>query len=283
MSEETFAWSGVADVSFAADAVASDEAMKDIRLPMVTMCNIQKAYGDKPVLKNINLKVFAGDVLAIIGPSGSGKSTLLRCLCHLESIDDGYIGVLGKTYAGRDDIGGVSYVAGKAEHEILGHMGMVFQQFNLFPHMTVFENLMLAPVHVKGIKKDEAAETAMAMLKKVGLEEHKDKYPGQLSGGQQQRVAIARALCMHPDIMLFDEPTSALDPELTGEVLRTMRQLAEENMTMLVVTHEMQFAHDVANKVMFMADGVVVEAGTPEEFFDHPQQERTKAFLRSRL
>ena len=271
------------DAAFAADAAAADAAMQELRLPMVTMRGIQKSYGGKPVLKDINLRVFAGDVLAILGPSGSGKSTLLRCLCHLESIDDGYIGVLGQTYAGEDDIGGVSYVAGEAERQILGHMGMVFQQFNLFPHMTVFENLMLAPVHVKHVPRDEAEATAIAMLRKVGLEEHRDKYPGQLSGGQQQRVAIARALCMHPDIMLFDEPTSALDPELTGEVLRTMRQLADENMTMLVVTHEMPFAHDVANKIMFMADGVVVESGSPEEFLEHPQQERTKAFLQSRL
>ena len=176
-----------------------------------------------------------------------------------------------------------SYVEGRDEREILGHMGMVFQQFNLFPHMTVLENLMEAPVHVKKMPKAEAQEVALGMLTKVGLADHRDAYPAQLSGGQQQRVAIARALCMHPDIMLFDEPTSALDPELTGEVLRTMRQLADEHMTMLVVTHEMQFAHDVANKVMFMADGVVVEAGTPEQVFEHPQQERTQAFLRSRL
>ncbi len=250
---------------------------------MVYMMNIRKAYNGRPVLKDINLTLEKGDVLAIIGPSGSGKSTLLRCLCHLESIDDGYIGVVGKTFASQDDVGGVSYVHGREEKEIMSHMGMVFQQFNLFPHLTVLENLMEAPVHVKKMPRQEAEQLAMQMLQKVGLADHKDAYPSQLSGGQQQRVAIARALCMNPDIMLFDEPTSALDPELTGEVLRTMRQLAEEHMTMLVVTHEMQFAHDVANKVMFMADGVVVEAGTPVEVFEHPQQERTRAFLHSRL
>ena len=250
---------------------------------MVYMMNIRKAYAGRPVLKDINLTLEKGDVLAIIGPSGSGKSTLLRCLCHLESIDDGYIGVVGKTFASQDDVGGVSYVHGREEKEIMSHMGMVFQQFNLFPHLTVLENLMEAPVHVKKMPRKEAEQLAMQMLQKVGLADHKDAYPSQLSGGQQQRVAIARALCMNPDIMLFDEPTSALDPELTGEVLRTMRQLAEEHMTMLVVTHEMQFAHDVANKVMFMADGVVVEAGTPVEVFEHPQQERTRAFLHSRL
>lgn len=250
---------------------------------MVYMMNIRKAYNGRPVLKDINLTLEKGDVLAIIGPSGSGKSTLLRCLCHLESIDDGYIGVVGRTFASQDDVGGVSYVHGREEKEIMSHMGMVFQQFNLFPHLTVLENLMEAPVHVKKMPRKEAEQLAMQMLQKVGLADHKDAYPSQLSGGQQQRVAIARALCMNPDIMLFDEPTSALDPELTGEVLRTMRQLAEEHMTMLVVTHEMQFAHDVANKVMFMADGVVVEAGTPVEVFEHPQQERTRAFLHSRL
>ena len=262
---------------------ASAQAQPMNAAHMVYMMNIRKAYNGKPVLKDINLTVEQGDVLAIIGPSGSGKSTLLRCLCHLESIDDGYIGVAGRTYASQDDVGTVSYVEGRDEREILGHMGMVFQQFNLFPHMTVLENLLEAPVHVKKMPKAEAQEVALGMLTKVGLADHRDAYPAQLSGGQQQRVAIARALCMHPDIMLFDEPTSALDPELTGEVLRTMRQLADEHMTMLVVTHEMQFAHDVANKVMFMADGVVVEAGTPEQVFEHPQQERTQAFLRSRL
>ena len=250
---------------------------------MVYMMNIRKAYNGKPVLKDINLTVEKGDVLAIIGPSGSGKSTLLRCLCHLESIDDGYIGVVGRTYASQDDVGTVSYVEGRNEREILSHMGMVFQQFNLFPHMTVLENLMEAPVHVKKMPKAEAQTVAMNMLTKVGLADHRDAYPAQLSGGQQQRVAIARALCMHPDIMLFDEPTSALDPELTGEVLRTMRQLADEHMTMLVVTHEMQFAREVASQVMFMADGVVVEKGTPDQIFDHPREARTKAFLSNRL
>ncbi len=262
---------------------ASAQAQPTNAAHMVYMMNIRKAYNGKPVLKDINLTVEKGDVLAIIGPSGSGKSTLLRCLCHLESIDDGYIGVVGRTYASQDDVGTVSYVEGRNEREILSHMGMVFQQFNLFPHMTVLENLMEAPVHVKKMPKAEAQTVAMNMLTKVGLADHRDAYPAQLSGGQQQRVAIARALCMHPDIMLFDEPTSALDPELTGEVLRTMRQLADEHMTMLVVTHEMQFAREVASQVMFMADGVVVEKGTPDQIFDHPREARTKAFLSNRL
>ena len=228
---------------------------------MVRMRNIRKSYGENTVLKNIDLDVKKGEVLAIIGPSGSGKSTLLRCLNHLESIDSGTIEVVGETFATDDGYGSASYVSPKEERKFLGYMGMVFQQFNLFPHMTVMENLIKAPMLVQKKSREEILPLAQSLLEKVGLSDKADSYPGRLSGGQQQRVAIARALCMQPEIMLFDEPTSALDPELTGEVLRTMRQLAEEHMTMLVVTHEMNFAREVANKVMFMADGFVVEQG----------------------
>ena len=250
---------------------------------MVRMRNIRKSYGENTVLKNIDLDVKKGEVLAIIGPSGSGKSTLLRCLNHLESIDSGTIEVVGETFATDDGYGSASYVSPKEEIKFLGYMGMVFQQFNLFPHMTVMENLIKAPMLVQKKSREEILPLAQSLLEKVGLSDKADSYPGRLSGGQQQRVAIARALCMQPEIMLFDEPTSALDPELTGEVLRTMRQLAEEHMTMLVVTHEMNFAREVANKVMFMADGFVVEQGTPEEVFGNPQQERTRSFLHNML
>jgi polar amino acid transport system ATP-binding protein len=250
---------------------------------MVRMNNIYKEYDGNAVLKGIDVEVKKGDVLAIIGPSGSGKSTLLRCLNHLESIDRGTIEVAGEAFAAEDGAGHAAYVEGSRSGEILGHMGMVFQQFNLFPHMTVMENLMEAPLHVKKQKRAEVEPCCTALLEQVGLSDKRDAYPARLSGGQQQRVAIARALAMQPDIMLFDEPTSALDPELTGEVLHTMRELAEEHMTMLVVTHEMNFAREVANQVMFMADGNVVEQGAPEEFFERPQQQRTRAFLHNML
>lgn len=249
---------------------------------MIRMKNIYKKFNDLEVLKGIDLEVHRGEVLAIIGPSGSGKSTLLRCLNRLETLDCGSIEVEGEFLATEEN--GLAHYAVKEDaHRILSKMGMVFQQFNLFPHMTVLENLIEAPVHVKGMKPEEIIPVAQALLDKVGLLAKKDAYPGRLSGGQQQRVAIARALAMQPDIMLFDEPTSALDPELTGEVLRTMRHLAEEHMTMIVVTHEMAFAREVAQKVIFMADGEIVEQGTPQAFFGNPQQERTKAFLQNML
>lgn len=250
---------------------------------MLSMHGIFKQFGNVKVLKGIDLSVKRGDVLAIIGPSGSGKSTLLRCMNHLESIDHGVIEVAGKTFASDGDNGIAQYARGDAAKEILSYMGMVFQHFNLFPHMTVLQNLIEAPVHVKKLSKSEAVDIAENLLKKVGLIDKKDAYPGKLSGGQQQRVAIARALTMQPEIMLFDEPTSALDPELTGEVLKTMRELADEHMTMIVVTHEMNFAREVANKVMFMADGYVIEKGSPEDVFLHPKQERTKNFLHNML
>ena len=245
---------------------------------MVKMENVQKNFGDLQVLKDISLELKQGEVVAIIGPSGSGKSTLLRCLNRLETVDGGSIAIEDE-YLVQDG----KYVDDAAARSICGKMGMVFQQFNLFPHMTVMENLLEAPMIVKKMKREEILPVAEELLNKVGLAEKKDVYPTRLSGGQQQRVAIARALAMNPDIMLFDEPTSSLDPELTGEVLKTMRNLAEENMTMIVVTHEMGFAREVATKVIFMADGIVQEQGTPGELFGNPKNERLKAFLKSIL
>ncbi len=245
---------------------------------MVKMENVQKNFGDLQVLKDISLELKQGEVVAIIGPSGSGKSTLLRCLNRLETVDGGSIAIEDE-YLVKNG----KYVDDATARSICGKMGMVFQQFNLFPHMTVLENLLEAPLIVKKMKREEILPVAEELLAKVGLAEKKDVYPTRLSGGQQQRVAIARALAMNPDIMLFDEPTSSLDPELTGEVLKTMRNLAEENMTMIVVTHEMGFAREVATKVIFMADGIVQEQGTPEELFGNPKNERLKAFLKSIL
>ena len=244
---------------------------------------IYKNFQDLQVLKGIDLEVGEGEVVAVIGPSGSGKSTLLRCLNKLETINSGTIIIDGETLVSTNAAGQVQYAPGNESIRIATKMGMVFQQFNLFPHVTVLENLIEAPVHVQKRPVAEATRDAEALLQKVGLLEKRDVYPRRLSGGQQQRVAIARALAMHPDIMLFDEPTSSLDPELTGEVLKTMRNLAEENMTMVVVTHEMGFAKEVARKVIFMADGIVQEQGTPVEIFEHPHNERLQAFLKSIL
>ncbi len=249
---------------------------------MLKMTGIYKAYDNLEVLKGIDIEVHRGEVLAIIGPSGSGKSTLLRCINKLETIDKGSIAIKDKFLVQTKD-GAAVYASGKAEREILSSTGMVFQQFNLFPHMTVLENLLEAPMQVKGLKRSEVEPYARELLAKVGLSDRADYYPSQLSGGQQQRVAIARALCMKPDIMLFDEPTSALDPELTGEVLKTMRELAAEHMTMVVVTHEMAFAREAASQVIFMADGNIVEEGEPEEFFAAPKEERTRSFLQNML
>jgi polar amino acid transport system ATP-binding protein len=249
---------------------------------MLKMTDIHKSYENLAVLKGIDIEVRRGEVLAIIGPSGSGKSTLLRCINKLETIDKGDIAIKGRYLVQTKD-GEAVYAAGREERDILASTGMVFQQFNLFPHMTVLENLLEAPMQVKGLKRSEVEPYARELLAKVGLSDRADYYPSQLSGGQQQRVAIARALCMKPDIMLFDEPTSALDPELTGEVLKTMRELAEEHMTMVVVTHEMAFAREAASQVIFMADGNIVEQNEPEAFFAAPQEERTKAFLQNML
>lgn len=251
---------------------------------IVKMKDIRKKFGDGPeILKGINMELRKGDIVAILGPSGSGKSTLLRCMNMLETVTSGTVTIKGETLVTTDKNGKAHYVSDKEARRILAPTGMVFQQFNLFPHMTVMENLIEAPVHVKGMSKEDAIAVAEPILKRIGLYDRKDYYPAWLSGGQQQRVAIARALCMSPDVLLFDEPTSALDPELTGEVLKTMRELAAEHMTMAVVTHEMTFAREVATYVLFMADGYVIEEGKPEEFFSNPKNERTKAFLQNML
>ena len=241
--------------------------------------NIWKKFNNLEVLKGIDLEVNEGEVVAVIGPSGGGKSTLLRCLNKLETIDKGSITIDGEELC-RETSGGTEYVKNNDVRRIACKMGMVFQQFNLFPHMSVLENLIEAPVNVQKRDKAEVIKEAEVLLAKVGLSEKRDVYPRKLSGGQQQRVAIARALAMKPAIMLFDEPTSSLDPELTGEVLRTMRELADEKMTMVVVTHEMGFAREVATKVVFMADGHVQEQGSPEEIFVNPKNERLKSFLK---
>lgn len=241
--------------------------------------NIWKKFNNLEVLKGIDLEVNEGEVVVVIGPSGGGKSTLLRCLNKLETIDKGSITIDGEELC-RETSGGTEYVKNNDVRRIACKMGMVFQQFNLFPHMTVLENLIEAPVNVQKRDKAEVIKEAEVLLAKVGLSDKRDVYPRKLSGGQQQRVAIARALAMKPAIMLFDEPTSSLDPELTGEVLRTMRELADEKMTMVVVTHEMGFAREVATKVVFMADGHVQEQGSPEEIFVNPKNERLKSFLK---
>nr|WP_304502386.1 amino acid ABC transporter ATP-binding protein [Aurantimonas sp. HBX-1] len=235
----------------------------------VTMEGVDKYYGDFHALKSVDLTVRRGEKIVLCGPSGSGKSTLIRCINQLEAVQKGRIVV-----------DGIELTAGPKNVELVRRdVGMVFQQFNLFPHMTVLENCTLAPIKVRGVSKAEAQETARKYLARVRIPEQADKYPAQLSGGQQQRVAIARALCMNPKIMLFDEPTSALDPEMVKEVLDTMIDLAEEGMTMLVVTHEMGFARRVADRVIFMDKGEIVEIAEPATFFDHPREQRTKDFL----
>jgi len=246
---------------------------------MIKASNIYKKFNNLEVLKGVSLSVKKGEVVAIIGPSGSGKSTLLRCINRLELIDKGSIEIEGETMVFTDDSGITRYRPENEIRRIRRKMGIVFQNFNLFPHMTVLGNIIEAPVMVNRMKKEQAIEIADNLLKKVGLEDKRDSFPSQLSGGQKQRVAIARALAMNPDIMLFDEPTSALDPELTGEVLKVMKDLAQEHMTMLVVTHEMGFAREVADRVIFMDGGQIIEEGTPQQIFTNPQQERTKAFL----
>ena len=231
--------------------------------------DLHKSFGDNEVLKGIDLTVEDGEVIAVIGPSGSGKSTLLRCLNKLEEPTSGHV-----------IIDGVDLTDKSVKlDEVRQRIGMVFQHFNLFPHMTVLENCMLAPVRALGVSRKEAEETARGLLERVKILEQADKYPAQLSGGQQQRVAIARALCMRPSVMLFDEPTSALDPEMVKEVLDTMIGLAEEGMTMICVTHEMGFARQVADRVIFMAGGAIVEEAPPQEFFTRPRHERTRKFL----
>lgn len=245
--------------------------------------NIDVSFGDLHVLKGVSLTVEPKEVVCIIGPSGAGKSTYLRTLNHLEKIDSGKIFVDDQLLDDYDN-GKINFKMPKKDRaKVLLEMGMVFQRFNLFPHKTVLENVMIAPVHVRKISKDEAKKRAMDLLARVGLADKADEYPSRLSGGQQQRVAIARALAMEPKIMLFDEPTSALDPELVGEVLNVMKQLAKEGMTMIVVTHEMAFAREVANRVIFMESGAIVEEGKPEEIFGSPKSERLQQFLKSVL
>jgi polar amino acid transport system ATP-binding protein len=251
--------------------------------PMIDARGIHKAFGRTQVLRNVSLQLGKGEVVAVIGPSGSGKSTFLRCLNHLETIDRGHIAIEGETLASTDAAGRCSYVPDAEVRRICRKTGMVFQHFNLFPHLTVLENIIEAPMVVQGVPRDQAVARAEGLLAKVGLAEKRNNYPARLSGGQKQRVAIARALAMEPDIMLFDEPTSALDPELTGEVLRTMRQLADERMTMLVVTHEMGFAREVAGKVVFMDQGELIEEQPSADFFAHPRHARTRAFLQHML
>lgn len=250
---------------------------------MIVVEKVSKSFGSLEVLKDIDLKVTKGEVICIIGPSGSGKSTLLRCLNHLERISSGRVLIDGDVVDERVDGREQLKVSHKMVAEICTKVGIVFQQFNLFPHMTVLGNIIEAPMTVKKISKQAAIEAALPLLTKVGLEDKKDEFPSRLSGGQQQRVAIARALAMEPEIMLFDEPTSALDPELVGEVLTVMKQLAGEGMTMLVVTHEMGFAREVANRVIFMDKGEILEESTPEEIFSSPKHERTKLFLQKVL
>lgn len=247
-------------------------------MAIIEVSKLKKSFGNLDVLKQITFDVNKNDVVAVIGPSGSGKSTMLRSLVHLEKIDGGSIMVAGDNLV-KNGI----YSKPQEIRRVTSRMGMVFQHFNLFPHLTVKDNLEMAPRLVKKESARELSSRSMVLLEKVGLADKASAYPANLSGGQKQRVAIARALMMNPDIMLFDEPTSALDPELTGEVLQVMKDLAEEHMTMIVVTHEMGFAREVANRVLFMDNGEILESGTPQELFDHPKFDRTKAFLKRSL
>jgi polar amino acid transport system ATP-binding protein len=252
--------------------------------PMVDARAVRKSFHHNEVLRGVTMQVAKGEVVCVIGPSGSGKTTFLRCLNHLEKINDGRIYIDGELvgYRALPD-GRLAEESEKNIARMRSEVGMVFQRFNLFPHLTALQNVIEAPVQVKGVPRAEAEARGTALLRKVGMEHKADAYPQRLSGGQQQRVAIARALAMDPKLMLFDEATSALDPELVGEVLKVMRQLADEGMTMVVVTHEMGFAREAADRVIFMDGGVIVEEGTPEQMFGAPQQERTQSFLRKVL
>ncbi|UUZ84588.1 amino acid ABC transporter ATP-binding protein [Paenibacillus sp. P26] len=238
---------------------------------MITLSHINKSFGQLKILHDVSLQVEKGEVVVIIGPSGSGKSTMLRCINHLETIESGEIYIDGQPVLSNKPV----------IRRIGTEVGMVFQSFNLFPHLTVYENIALGPRYVRKLKKQQVIEIVETLLGKVGLLDKKERYPEQLSGGQQQRIAIARALAMQPKVMLFDEPTSALDPELVGEVLSVMKQLAKEGMTMIVVTHEMNFARDVADRVVVMAEGRIIEEGAPETIFTKPENTRTQGFLKA--
>ena len=245
---------------------------------LLEMKHVKKTFGSLEVLKDISIEVNEGEVVAIIGPSGSGKSTFLRCATLLENMDEGTLSYCGES-ATLNESGAAQYVDKKKLHSIRNDFGLVFQNFNLFPHFSVLKNVIDAPINVQKRDKAEVTAEARELLKKVGLENKEDSYPGQLSGGQQQRVAIARALAMNPKMLFFDEPTSALDPEITAGILKLLRELANEKMTMVIVTHEIDFARNVADRVIFMDGGVIVEEGKPQDVIDNPKRERTKAFL----
>jgi len=268
-------------LDFATDqSVIAKDVSQDKASPILEVKHLKKSFGDLQVLKDISFNLNAGEVLSIIGPSGSGKSTLLRCLTQLETFEAGAVRVDGKDMVVSAPNEPVKYAPSKVLRDIRLSTGLVFQNFNLFPHLTVLQNLTLAPIRVLGVAREDARETGRRLLKQMGLEGKEKSYPCELSGGQQQRVSIARALALKPKILFFDEPTSALDPELTGEVLKIIRQLAEDRMTMVIVTHEMAFARDVANQVIFMDQGVVVEQGTPDFVFKQSQNKRLSSFLK---
>ena len=253
--------------------------MAENRKPVISVRNLAKNYGELKVLRKIDMNIYKGEVVSVIGPSGSGKSTFLRCLNYLEELTSGEIDIGGVSLKGIDEAKHNKKLNEKAAKVIRKSVGMVFQQFNLWPHKTVLENVMECPIQVKKANKEETKKKAMELLARVGMDGKADAYPTQLSGGQQQRVAIARALAMEPEVILFDEPTSALDPEMVGEVLELMKQLAGEGMTMVVVTHEMGFAKEVASRVVFIDEGVIKEEAAPKEFFENPKDARLKEFL----
>lgn len=246
---------------------------------ILSVKNINKSFDGVQILKNISFSIEKGEVLSIIGPSGSGKSTLLRCLTQLENIDSGEINICSECLVKNDENGNAIYTSKENRSKIGLHVGLVFQNFNLFPHLSVIDNMIEAPVTVLGVDRDVAKKAAMKLLKKMNLENRFDYYPHQLSGGQKQRVSIARALAMNPDVLFFDEPTSALDPELTGEILKIIKELSLEKITMVIVTHEMDFAREVSDKIVFMDKGEIIEEGTPEQIFENTQNERIKSFI----
>ncbi len=248
-------------------------------MEVLRVTDVKKSFFGNEILHGISLGLEKGEVLSVIGPSGSGKSTLLRCICGLEQIDSGQIDICGESLCTTDTLGNVKYLEKDEFRRVRGKLCMVFQNFNLFPHLSVLENLTIAPTVVQHVSKAEAEARARELLKKVGLEQKADAYPCELSGGQQQRVAIARALAVSPEIICFDEPTSALDPELTGEVLKVIRSIAQEHITMIIVTHEMGFARELSDRVIFMDEGQVIESGTSDEVFANTQNERVKAFF----